>query len=199
MPLNAFRIDRLNSLYCQCLRCIPRGRTKIAGLGVCRGKGIDRVLVLPFGNAASSFGVFDRLLAIAKRWIRASCLQPRAVFQRSAQSNAPRVNRNEIVNLLQRIRVFPKVRVDAGTQKAKPRRNPDIAGALRCNPQWRAGIAPVLRKSSLEHTALARILDQSSKPHPQCASRQPRSHLPADFPPCYTGSSPRAGRHHPRQ
>jgi hypothetical protein len=96
MLLNAFRVHRRNSLYRQGLRCVTRRGIKIAGFGVCGGKGVDRVLVLPFGNAASRLGVFNCLLAIAKRWIRAGCLKPRAVFQRSAQSDTPWVHRNEI-------------------------------------------------------------------------------------------------------
>src|SRR4030095_15971596 len=112
MLLNPFRVDWRNSLYCQDLRCVTHRRIKIAGLGVRGGEGIERVLVSPFRDAASSLGVFNCLLAIAKCWVRASSLKPCAVFQCSAQSDTPRVDRDKIVKLLQRFRVFPKVSVD---------------------------------------------------------------------------------------
>src|SRR4030095_11249906 len=86
-------------------------------LGVRGGESIERVLVSPFRDAASSLGVFNCLLAIAKCWVRASCLKPCAGVQCSAQSDTPRVDRDKIVKLLQRFRVFPKVSVDGCTQK----------------------------------------------------------------------------------
>jgi hypothetical protein len=81
---------------------------KIPSLGVSCGKGIDRVLVLPLGDATSSLSVFYCLLAIAKRWIRASCLKPCALFQRSAQSDTPRVNRDEIIKIFSASAYFPR-------------------------------------------------------------------------------------------
>jgi hypothetical protein len=65
----------------------------------------------------AALGVFNCLLAIAKCWVQASCLKPCAGFPCSAQSDTPRVDRDKIVKLLQRFRVFPKVRVDGCTQK----------------------------------------------------------------------------------
>src|ERR1700756_2718909 len=117
MPLNAFRIDRLNSPYCQCLRCIPRSRIKIACLGISCGQRIDHVFILPRHETASGLGIFDRLSAIAKRRVWASLLKPRTVAQRPGKSNAPRMDRDEIIKLLQCFRVFSKARVDPGSQQ----------------------------------------------------------------------------------
>ena len=69
MLLNPLRVDWRNSLYCQDLRCVTHRRIKIPGLGVRGGEGIERVLVSPFRDAASSLGVFNCLLAIAKCWV----------------------------------------------------------------------------------------------------------------------------------
>jgi hypothetical protein len=99
MPLNAFRIDRLNSLYCQCLRCTPRSRIKIACLDISCGQRIDHVLVLPRHETASGLGIFDRLSAIAKRRVWTSRLKPGTVAQRPRKSNTPRMDRNEIIKL----------------------------------------------------------------------------------------------------
>jgi len=98
--LNPFRVQWRNVLYCQRLRCVTRRRSKITSLSVGSGKGIERVLVPPFRDTAGSLSVFNCLLAVAKRWIRASRLEPGALLQRSTQGNTPRVNRNEIVKLL---------------------------------------------------------------------------------------------------
>src|SRR6266480_6761594 len=117
MLLNPFRVDWRNSLYFQGLRCVTHSGIKIADLSACRCEGIDRVFIPPFRDAASSLSVFNRLLAIAKCWVRTSCLKPGALFQNSAQGNTSRVDRNEITKLLRCFRVFPKVRVDTGTQK----------------------------------------------------------------------------------
>jgi hypothetical protein len=70
MLLNPFRVDWRNSHYCQSVRCVTRSRIKIASLGISCGKSIDRVLVLPFRDAASCLSVSNCLLAIAKSWIR---------------------------------------------------------------------------------------------------------------------------------
>src|SRR5207244_3374893 len=92
---------------------------KIARFRVGGGKGIDRVLVSPFRDAAGSFSVFNCLLAVTKCWIWASCLQPCALFQGSAQDNTLRVQRNDVIQLLQRFSVLPKERVDRSTQKIR--------------------------------------------------------------------------------
>jgi hypothetical protein len=68
MLLNPFRVDSRNFLYCQGLRRATHRRIKIAGLGVRGGESIERVLVSPFRDAASSHCVFNCLLAIAKCW-----------------------------------------------------------------------------------------------------------------------------------
>src|SRR6266576_4281377 len=101
MPLNALRVDRLNSLYCQGLRCIARSRIEIACLGISCGQRIDHVLVLPRHETANRLGVFDRLSAITKRCVWARRMEPRTVAQRSCEGNAPRTDRDKIIKLLQ--------------------------------------------------------------------------------------------------
>jgi hypothetical protein len=68
MLLNPFRVDWRNSLYREGLRCVTHRGIKIAGLGVRGSESIERVLVSLFRDAASSLGVFNCLLAIAKCW-----------------------------------------------------------------------------------------------------------------------------------
>lgn len=119
MLLNVFLVDWCNSIYCQSLCRVTHRRIKIARFRVGGGKGIDCVLVSPFRNAAGSFSVFNCLLAVTKCWIWASCLQPRALSQGSAQGNTLRVERNDIIQLLQRFRVLSKQRVDRSTHKRR--------------------------------------------------------------------------------
>ena len=50
-------------------------------------------------------------------WVWASRLKPRTVAQRPGKSNSPRMDRDEIIKLLQCFRIFAKVRIDRGSQQ----------------------------------------------------------------------------------
>ena len=46
-----------------------------------------------------------------------SRLKPRAVTQHSGKGNTARADRDQIIKLLQRFRIFPKARIDLGSQQ----------------------------------------------------------------------------------
>ena len=87
MPLDPFGIRRRDVLYSQGLLRILHSRVEITNLRVRCGEGIDHILVFPDHDAARSFGVFDRLLTVPKRCVRARRIKPGTVAQYPGERN----------------------------------------------------------------------------------------------------------------
>ena len=76
MLLKKFCAVRGDAFHSQRLRHVLHRGIKIANLGIRHGERVDHVFILPDHDAARSLGIFDRLLTVSQRCVRAGSTKP---------------------------------------------------------------------------------------------------------------------------